>query len=544
MNTAPRRDERILVIDDQSLAQGFFRFALEQLGYQNIFLAERANVALNLCRDNQFDLIICAHNQQQGKDGFQLYEEIKAKGLQQLSCAVIFISAETDPSLVHSVIELQPDEFLAKPFVIKDLQLRIERVLRRKQQLRDVYLALDAKDDQRALAAIDQQLADARQHKLFPLLLRLKGDVLLRQGDYAVAEKFFSAMLNIQHFSWARMGVVRCHLAQGKEQLAFTELEALLERSESRLFALDLLAELEFKQQHYQQAQQHVLEAAELAPRNMFRQQKLLHLSRINHDYENQYRAARDMVKYARYSMYEQPDLYLTLARASIDYALSVDDEEQSSRLNRQAVVSLSTVQRQYANGSHAALESQQQVLQARLLYLQDHKDKAQAMLSALEPLQEITSVEGALDRAKALHEVGLSQASAELFRQISNHCQRQLVDPLFTSYLQQEQQERQAMRLGPRELNNNAVTMYKQGNWQESFDAFTLAFKVMPKNAGIALNLWQTLLTSPRSLCAPSLKQRLLDQCQLLIENSILKPEQQQRYQQLKLKHVTHHAY
>ncbi|MDX1677300.1 response regulator [Arsukibacterium sp.] len=538
MNTAPRRDERILVIDDQSLAQGYFRFALEQLGYQNIFLADRASVALNLCRDNQFDLIICAYNQQQGKDGFQLYEEIKAKGLQQLSCAIIFISAETDPSLVHSVIELQPDEFLAKPFVIKDLQLRIERVLRRKQQLRDVYQALDAKDDIKALAAIDKHLADAQQHKLFPLLLRLKGDVLLNQHDVSAAERFFNAMLNIQPFNWARMGLVRCYLARGREQQAFTELEALLKRSESRLFALDLLAELEFKQQHYQQAQQHVLEAAELAPRNMFRQQKLLQLSRINHDYESQYRAARDMVKYARYSMYEQPDLYLTLARASIDYALSVDDEEQSSRLNRQASVSLSTVQRQYGS-SREALESQQQVLQARLLYLQDHKEKAQAMLSSLEPLQKIESVEAALDRAKALHEVGLSQASADLFAQINQYCQQQLADPLFSTYLQQEQRERLAMRLGPRELNNNAVTLYKHGNWQEAFDAFKLAWRVMPKNAGIALNLWQTLLTSPRPLCAPSSKQQLLDQCQKLIETTNLKPEQQQRYQQLKQKYL-----
>jgi DNA-binding response OmpR family regulator len=543
MNTAPHRDERILVIDEQSLAQGFLRYALEQLGYQNIFLAERASVALTMCRDNQFDLIICAHNQQQGKDGFQLYEEIKAKGLQQLSCGIIFISAETDPSLVHSVIELQPDEFLAKPFVIKDLQVRIERVLRRKQQLRAVYQAIDSQDDDNARSVIDEHLADPEQHKLFPLLLRLKGDVLLRLGDYQLAETFFNAMLNIQSFSWARMGLVRCHLAQGKEQLAFTELEKLLQRTESRLFAQDTLADLEFKQQHYQQAQQHLLDAAEQAPRNMFRQQKLLQLSRINHDYENQYRAARDMVKYARYSMYEQPDLYLTLARASIDFALTVDDEEQSSRLNRQANVSLTTLQRQYSASANRPLESQQQVIQARLLYLQDQKDKAHAMLSALAPLEQIDSVEGALDRAKALHEVGLSQASAQLFAQISQYCQQQLADPLFNTYLKQEQQERLAMRLGPRELNNNAVTLYQHGNWQEAFDAFKLARTVMPKNAGIALNLWQTLLTSPRPLCAPSSKQQLLQQCQQVIENYSLKPDQQQRYLQLKQKYLSQPA-
>ena len=95
-------------------------------------------------------------------------------------------------------------------------------------------------------------------------------------------------------------------------------------------------------------------------------------------------------------------------------------------------------------------------------------------------------------------------------------------------------------MAHGPRELNNNAVRLYQHGNWQEAFSAFSLAWQVMPKNAGIALNLWQTLLTSPRPLCSALQRQQLLQQCQQLIESSKLRTEQLQRYEQLKQKHLS----
>ncbi|GAB2931826.1 response regulator [Rheinheimera gaetbuli] len=540
METAVKRDERILIIDDQSLTQSYLRYALEQLGYHNLSYADKAQAALNLCKQNSYDLIVCGYNLAQGKDGYQLFEELKLSGLQKLSCGLLFISADTDPQLVHSVLELQPDEFLAKPFVIRDLQQRIERLLKRKQLLRPIYEQLELQQYTKALQLINQQLTQPELNKLFPLLLKLKGDILLQTRDYAAAEQFFAAMLQVQPFSWARMGQVRCMLQREAEREAFTELERLLARSDTRLFALDCLAELEFRQQRYQQSQQHILAAADIAPRNLLRHQKLLQLSRLNHDYEIQYRAARDMVKFARYSMYEQPELYLNLARASIEFALSIDDDEQQSRLNRQATLSLNTVQRQYSANT---LAQQHQVVQARLLYLQDHKQKARQLLEDLTTDADISSLEAALDKAKALHEVGLLDASKQLFSRISQYCRQHQPDPALAAYVAQEQQERAAMAHGPRELNNNAVHLYQHGNWQEAFNAFVLAFQVMPKNAGIALNLWQTLVTSPRPLCTPEQQQQLLTKCQHLIDNTALKGEQQQRYLQLKQKYLSQRA-
>ena len=531
-------DVHILIIDEQSLAQSYLKFALEKLGYEHISVADRAQDAIQLCKNRLYDLIICAHNLQKGKDGFQLYEELKSRGLQKLSTGFIFISADTDPSLVYSVIELQPDEFLAKPFVIGDLEVRIERVLKRKRQLKPIYQLLDNGQPERALELINTQLAQAEHNAMYPLLLKVKGDLLLQLGQIKDAEAFFDAMLDIQPFPWARIGLARTLLAQDKQSQALMLLQQLIKRPETRLEALDCMAEIEFRQQQFDEAQQHLQQAASLAPRNLLRQQKLQQMSRINHDYETQYHAAKSMVKFSRHSRHEQPDLYLNLARASIDLALTLDqDDEQSMRLTKQVNHCLSTIRQQFNENRK---EFQQEVIQARLLYLKVNKDKAQQLLKDLqESPPDNDSIEDALDRAKALHEVGLTDASNRLFRQISQRCQQESSDPVFSVYLDQEQQERTEMPYGARELNNNAVHLFQHGNWQEAFKAFELALRVMPKSAAIALNLLQTILTAPRRQAINENQQEtLILRCLDIIEQGKLNPDQLKRFQKLKERH------
>ncbi len=48
MEQAFSRDIRILVIDEQALAQNYLKFALEKLGYSSVQLTDRASWALYL----------------------------------------------------------------------------------------------------------------------------------------------------------------------------------------------------------------------------------------------------------------------------------------------------------------------------------------------------------------------------------------------------------------------------------------------------------------------------------------------------------------
>jgi len=536
MDQTLSREMNILIIDEQALAQNYLRFTLDKLGYNQVQFTDKAQTALAMCKERQFDLIICSFNLQQGKDGYQLYEELKVRRLQKLSTGFIFISAETDPSLVYSVLELQPDEFLAKPYTMRDLQSRIERVLKRKLELRPIYQWLENGRPDRALQQLDNMLAQGQAPKLVPVLLRFKGDLLLELADFAKARQFFQSVLAVQPFGWARIGLVKALRGNGETELANAQMQQLEMRGESKLFVLEQLAEQEFTAAEFEAAQQHLEQATMLAPRNLYRQQKLLQLSRLNHDYERQYKTARDMLKFARFSMYEQPDLYLNLARACIDFAVSVDEDGETNRLSKQATECLTSLRNQFPD---VDLKQQQLVIQARLQYLKDHKDKAQKMLAELDNQDvHIDNIEDALDKAKALHEVGLTQLSKSWFDRISEYCQQQQTDPYLKSYLQQERSERAELATAPRELNNIAVMHFQHGNWQAALAAFSHAFRLLPKNAGIALNLLQSVLMAPQNSPQQD-RQALIQSCLNTIEKGKLNPEQSRRFEQLKQKHL-----
>ncbi|WP_348729323.1 response regulator [Rheinheimera texasensis] len=537
MEQAFSRDIRILVIDEQALAQNYLKFALEKLGYSSVQLTDRASTALQLCQQQQFDLIILSFNLQQGKDGFQLYEELKTRKLQSHNTGFIFISAETDPSLVHSVIELQPDEFLAKPYTIGDLQSRIERVLKRKQDLRPLHQYLDTNRPEKALQELDLLLASPPSTKLIPTLLKFKGDLLLQSGRFRDAAQFYQSVQAVQPFGWAQIGLVRALFACEDFDAVGMMLERMSAKTDTKLVALEFQSELEFRNHSFDQAQIHLEQAVELAPRNLFRQQKLQQLSRLNHDYERQYKSARDLLKFARHSMYEQPDLYLNMARACIDFAVSMDEDGETNKLSKQATEALNQLR---SNFPQSDTHEQQTVLQARLHYLKDQKDKALKILETMDEVPlNITSLEDALDRAKALHEVGLTQASKRWFEKIGEFCQSQNADPYLQTYLLQEQQERAELTTAPRELNNIAVMHYQHGNWQAALGAFEHAFRLLPRNAGIALNLLQSMLTAPTGAMDPVKRSRLQQACLRAIELGKLNPEQQRRFDQLKQKQL-----
>lgn len=533
MDAKFRRDIQILVIDEQALAQNYLKHSLERLGFPTVQVTDRASQALHLCSEIEFDVIVIALNLQQGKDGFQLYEEIKTRRLQPAHTAYLFVSADTDPSLVHSVLELQPDDFLVKPYTMADLQQRLDRLIRRKFALKRIFDWLDKQQPAEALQQVDTELAANPSPRLAPTLLKLKGDLMLLLQLNVEAAAFFRKVLQVQNFSWAELGLLRALRELGEIAEVKQRLEFLVNRPETRLPALDLQAELAFAANDPEAALEDLKQASELAPRNLYRQQKLYQLSRLNHDYEQQYKTARDLVKFARNSMYDQPSLYLNLARACIDYAVSVDEDQQTNKLGRQANDALNQLKTSFPDSD---TKTQQNVVQARLYYMQEQKDKAKQVLEKLpNSMVTIDNLEDALDRAKALHEVGLIQLSRQWFDRIVEFCGEQPTDPYLASYLAQEQKERAELTTAPRELNNIAVMHYQQGNWQLALTAFEHAFRLLPKNLGIALNLWQSIVTAPADAVTQRPRKELERACWQVIESSTLSNEQQQRVAKLR---------
>jgi DNA-binding response OmpR family regulator len=531
---------RILVVEDQPLAQNYLKYALEKLGFAGIVYAERAKDAIDYCKNIKFSLILCSFNLSKGKDGYQLYEELKVRKLIQLTTGFIFISSETDTGLVHSVLELQPDDFLVKPFTLKDLDSRIGKVLLHKSRFKDIYKALDKNNTEKAMGLIDARLSDKTYAKSIPQLLRIKGELLLELKEHIRGQGFFISVLKIQKLTWAKIGLIKCLIALKHEDSAFKQLELLAKQPATQLEALELISDIQFRRNDYNEALENIKKATSLSPRNILRQDKLVNIARLNHDYESQYKACRDIVKYAKNSLHENPDMYLNVVRSGIDYALTNYNEEQVYRTLKQANEYISELKSTFPDANKA---EQLNVINARIHYLKDETDKAKLLINELDGHDgPIESIEDELDMAKSYHELGFYNQSETLFERIDTHCQQQLGDdsPIvhgISTYIKQEKQQREDIKGSPKELNNTAVDYYQRGNYELAYNAFRQAFILLPNNSSIALNLLQAISNNKRTNLADEVLQDLIIQCLDCVEKADLTDEQYDRLQQVKEK-------
>nr|WP_232056566.1 response regulator [Pseudoalteromonas sp. A25] len=505
--------------------------SLEQLSFRDIQFADNAVVAKELCKIHNFELIICSFDLTNGQDGYQLYEELKHRKLIRKTTAFIFVSAEASPGVVHSILELNPDEFLVKPFSIKELKTRIDRVLKRKHSLKNIYALIDDGNDSKALKLIDDTL-DKQDHAYSPILLKLKGDILIRLKRINDAKHFYKSALELQKFTWAKIGLIEALILNNEDTLAQRMLASMIEQPETRLVALDLLGKLEIKLNMLEQAQERLQEASEIAPRNIDRQRSLGRIASLNHDYESSYNAMKEVAHYAKNSIHDGPDVYLNAVRAGIDFALTTDQSDQIHRITRQSQQYLGDLKKQFPDANNQA---QIDVLHARIHYLKDENKMARQLIEQLDDEPTIRSVDAALDKAKAFHELGFQNKAQALFTQIIDHCKhhKQVSDPITMRYIEQQQKERNDITMGPKELNNHAVTQFKRGQLEVAMEAFTQAFRIMPKNTSIALNLLQCMLDHTGK-SGGTFNSALAKKCYKTLSTAPLDAEQHQRFAKL----------
>ncbi len=535
MNIKLARAIRVLIVDDQILAKGYLKYTMEELGFQQISYIDKADEALRLIKEETFELVVCAYDLREEKEGYFLYEQLKAHRILPLTTAFVFISSDTTAEIVHSIVELQPDEFLAKPFSVKELDKRLSRVLVRKQALKDVYALMDKGDFEGALDELERFLTEPKNAEFFPLALRTKGELLLLCEHFEEAADFYQAIINVQDFTWAKLGLVRCYLQLDKDDEAEKLILRLAFQPDAMLSAYDLLAALQIKQQEFDDALESVTLASSISPRNVHRHKQAVDLSKITHDFPAQFDAARRVVKYAKHSIHDKPENYLNVARAGIDFAMTADAAE-TGKLVRQTQDFIRQMKEAFPK---AEVDSELKVIDARLYYLEDETDKARMLLSQLQNANmSHENTEALMDRAKAFHEVGLQEHALAILDEVERRCVTdESQSALFMHYLKQQQQEKREIAESPKALNNTAVNYFREGDVANALIAFRQAFTVMPKNPAIALNLLQTTASEIRDNPGRQTEdnKKLIFNCMKTLESATLTDEQERRYHRVK---------
>ena len=117
---------RILVVDDEAHLAVGIRENLVAEGYR----AQTANdgpEGLQKALDEPFDLIVLDVNLPV-MDGFALCRELRSHGRQT---PVLFLTVKGDPADRIRGLEAGGDDYMAKPFHLRELLLRVEAILRR-----------------------------------------------------------------------------------------------------------------------------------------------------------------------------------------------------------------------------------------------------------------------------------------------------------------------------------------------------------------------------------------------------------------------------
>lgn len=126
----PTPQATILVIDDEKNLQFGLQTVLQRAGY-DVQIADNGSMALALIRSTPPDLIICdvmmpAPN---GIDLFRILSQTPATA----AIPFLLLTARSAPADRLFGLELGVDEYMTKPFDVRELLLRVRNLLRRRQ---------------------------------------------------------------------------------------------------------------------------------------------------------------------------------------------------------------------------------------------------------------------------------------------------------------------------------------------------------------------------------------------------------------------------
>lgn len=176
---------RILVVDDEQDLCEILKFNLETEGYQ----VETANSAEEaLTKDiSSFNLLLL-DVMMGGMSGFAMAKQLK-KDPQTASVPIIFLTAKDSENDTVTGFNLGADDYIPKPFSIREVIVRIRAVLRRTQegsepkpQQKLKFLGLELDLDRKTVSVDGEEVAFTKtEFELLSLLLAEKGRVFSRQ---------------------------------------------------------------------------------------------------------------------------------------------------------------------------------------------------------------------------------------------------------------------------------------------------------------------------------------------------------------------------
>jgi two-component system, chemotaxis family, chemotaxis protein CheY len=231
-------DIRILIVDDMPAMRNLVVSMLRNLGYRNVVVAEDGLLAWNIVESEAIDLIISDWNMP-NMTGIELLHKVRTDSRYE-DIPFIMLTGIIDENNVALAAETNVDTYIMKPFNIKDLENRINLILKNKNQPSDYQkLLIGGMKKQK-----DGDFKGAMQYYKAAISIRPNkatgyyrlGKLHEEMGDYQQAKSAYEKALSIKsQYIKALDGLSKIYSLEGDDNKLYEVLSILINMSPNNM---------------------------------------------------------------------------------------------------------------------------------------------------------------------------------------------------------------------------------------------------------------------------------------------------------------------
>lgn len=254
-----------LVIDSNPTSRSVIVQNLREFGFGGVKAVGRIIDAREMLERNRFDVVICDHHFDNGKEsGQDLLEELRREQLLPYSTVFVMVTGDATYQRVAEAAEAALDSYLVKPFSGNTLFLRLRESRQRKRELKDIFLAMDAREYELAAGLCLSRFEARAAYWLYAA--RIGAELLLNLKRNDEAKRLYDAVIAAKTVPWARLGVARVQLADGEIVQARRTLETLVGDLPQYADSYDVLGKVQMEQGQLSEALETYRMAASITP--------------------------------------------------------------------------------------------------------------------------------------------------------------------------------------------------------------------------------------------------------------------------------------
>nr|WP_303269565.1 response regulator transcription factor [uncultured Clostridium sp.] len=175
---------KILVVDDEEHILELIRYNLDAAGYDVIEASDGDDAVKNAI--NEVPDLILLDLMLPGKDGYDVCRELRSNGKTK-SVPIIMLTAKSEEIDKILGLELGADDYITKPFSVRELMARVKAVLRRytksdESSEKFVFGDIEADFENHSVICAGEKIElTLKEFELLEVLVKNRGKILTRE---------------------------------------------------------------------------------------------------------------------------------------------------------------------------------------------------------------------------------------------------------------------------------------------------------------------------------------------------------------------------